>query len=59
MSGNEASEPVERLCRKSFALHPLDHVTPAEADGWGVCDGCGETVNTRAESIPEHKVPTR
>ena len=49
---------TERLCHKSFAEHPEDHTDPGEHDGWGVCRGCGEVVNTRGRYVPEHRRPT-
>lgn len=45
------------LCPSSFAWVMMEHVRPAEHDGWGVCLACGETVNTRGSFIPEHRIP--
>jgi hypothetical protein len=51
------ADEVRRLCPRSFASHPENHVDPADVDGWGVCRTCGETVNTSGKQIPEHLVP--
>lgn len=45
------------LCPRSFASHPENHVLPAEAEGWGICQTCGEVVNVRGTRIPEHAIP--
>jgi hypothetical protein len=43
-----------RLCSRSFASRPTEHVDSIDVEGWGRCKGCGEVVNTRGNLVPEH-----